>query len=307
MDLSALESSVKALETSLDSVGGWISASTILVVIGLVIEYWLPLRKLIAEIRKRPPFPWKLLMEMAGGVLVTVGVAGELWFQSRASSLQTFIRSDSHKLEALLNNEAALAGKDAAAARRTTALLQSVVMPLDLTDKQQSEIGTACERYSGRSVIVSANSSDIEGRILAPLVIDALIRAGIKATPAPAGGLAFEETAAGLTVRGPDRDFVETLAGSLDRTGELNVAVREPEKEDRAETVISVGVYPFKKPGSQASATVLSSLGAVANMAQQKSGTTGPICEIPIINGTAAPDLSKGSVQRILLTSDTTL
>src|ERR1017187_697372 len=113
MDLSALESAVKALETSLDAFEWWITVSTILVVLGLVIEYWFPLRELVEALKHRPPFPWKLIMEMVGGILVTLGVAGELWFQSRASNVQTFIRSDTHKIEAILNKEAGDARKDA--------------------------------------------------------------------------------------------------------------------------------------------------------------------------------------------------
>ena len=55
---------------------------------------------------------------MAGGALVTVGVAGELWFQSRASNIQTFIGSAATKLEALLDGKAADADKEAAIARK---------------------------------------------------------------------------------------------------------------------------------------------------------------------------------------------
>jgi hypothetical protein len=121
MDLSALESAVKPLERSLDSIEGWLTVSTVLVVVGLVIEYWYPFVGLIKSIRKSPPFPWKLLMEMIGGMLVTVGVVGELWFQSRASKIETFIRSDSHQIEALLNKEAADASREAAEANRTAA------------------------------------------------------------------------------------------------------------------------------------------------------------------------------------------
>src|ERR1035438_1608734 len=113
MDLSALESRVKALETSLDSLEGLITIATFLVVVGLIVEYWFPFRELIEAVKKRPPFPWGKVAEMIGGVLVTVGVAGELWFQSRASNVQTVIRSDTHQIEAILNKEAGDARKDA--------------------------------------------------------------------------------------------------------------------------------------------------------------------------------------------------
>jgi hypothetical protein len=114
MDLSSLERSVKALETSLDSIESWLTVSTVLVVIGLIIEYWHPLKDFIEALHKRPPFPWKESMEIVGGVLVTIGVAGELWFQSRASNLETLIRSDSHQIEAFLKKEVDDAQRDAA-------------------------------------------------------------------------------------------------------------------------------------------------------------------------------------------------
>lgn len=113
MDLSALERDVRALEISLDSMEFWITVSTLLVVVGLVVEYWFPLSELIEEIRKRHPFPWKKLAEMIGGVLVTIGVAGELSFQSIASNKGALIRAYSHQIEGLLNKEAGQARSEA--------------------------------------------------------------------------------------------------------------------------------------------------------------------------------------------------
>ncbi len=116
MDLSHIERAVN--ERSLESIEGRIAVSTVLVVVGLIIEYWFPLYELIQEIRKRPPFPWKKLMEMTGGVLVIVGVAGELGFQFRASYLQTRIRSDNQAIESLLveSTEKAVASAEKAVA-----------------------------------------------------------------------------------------------------------------------------------------------------------------------------------------------
>lgn len=100
MDLSSWTNSIKALETSLDSLDGWITAATLLVVIGLIIEYWHPLTELIDSIKNRPPFPWKQLQEIAGGILVTVGVAGELAFQFKATRVQSQFRSMDHFMQA---------------------------------------------------------------------------------------------------------------------------------------------------------------------------------------------------------------
>lgn len=174
MDLSALERKVKALETSLDSVETWLTVSTVAVIIGLVLEYWHDVVELVDAIKlrsRRPlffnfssPFPWKKLQAMAGGALVTVGVAGELWFQSRASNIQTFIRSDSHQIEALLDGKAADADKEAAIARKeakalekANLLLQADVIKLqeaarwrDFSKSQADELVTLTHKYMVR-------------------------------------------------------------------------------------------------------------------------------------------------------------
>ena len=249
MDLSALERRVSALETSLDSLEYWIAISTLLVVVGLIVEYWHPLSDVIKEIRKSPPFPWKKILEMTGGILVTVGVAGELWYQSRASNSQVLIRSATHEIEGLLNKQAADAEVRAKEAEKTTALLQSVIMPLDLNAEQQSKIGAACKRYAGRTVIVACNNpSDIEGRILASLIISALIRGGIKAKAPTTSGLTFDEIgSSGVTISGPDPGFVECLRGSLTDIGDLLVHVMPFENNGIRDMRVAVEMYPFKK------------------------------------------------------------
>jgi hypothetical protein len=77
------------------------------VVLGLLLEYWEPVRDFIAERRKSATaLPWKNLMELAGGFLITVGVAGELGFAYKASRVETKLRENNHQIEQLLNKEA---------------------------------------------------------------------------------------------------------------------------------------------------------------------------------------------------------
>jgi hypothetical protein len=119
MTLPELEQSIKTLENSLDVIEIWLAASTFLVVIGLFLEYWHEVRELIEKIRRRPPFPWKAFQGIIGGVLVTVGVAGELAMQFGASTIETDIRAKSHQVEAQLNQKASQASKDAETAKVT--------------------------------------------------------------------------------------------------------------------------------------------------------------------------------------------
>jgi hypothetical protein len=66
MDLSALQQEASRLEASLDSIESWLFISTLAVVIGLVIEYWFPLRDLLQEL-KHPPFPGRLYSRLWEG------------------------------------------------------------------------------------------------------------------------------------------------------------------------------------------------------------------------------------------------
>ncbi len=107
MDLSTLESTIKALESSLDSLGVWLTFWTALVVIGLVVEYAEDLKELIIK----RPFNWKLFRTMVGGFLITAGVAGELAIQFKEFRVETDLRSATHRVEGLLNKEAGDARK----------------------------------------------------------------------------------------------------------------------------------------------------------------------------------------------------
>lgn len=98
MDLSTLESIVKALEDSLDSWGNWLVFFTVLVVFGLLFEYYHEIRDLIRE----HPFRLRHFFRVAGAALVTLGVAGELFVEFKASSAETKLRDANRKVESLL-------------------------------------------------------------------------------------------------------------------------------------------------------------------------------------------------------------
>lgn len=118
MDLPQLESAIKALEKSLDSLSVWLTVWTALVVLGLGVELADDLRKIVKE----RPVKWtKHLLVIGGGLLITIGVAGELFVQFKASKVETFLRADSHQVEALLNQQAAEANKEAEEVRSEAA------------------------------------------------------------------------------------------------------------------------------------------------------------------------------------------
>jgi hypothetical protein len=146
MDLSALESSVRALERSLDSWSFWLVVSTLLVVVGLVLEYWHEVRDLIKE----RPFRWKQAQKILGAVLVIVGVAGELVIQFKASAVETDLRAANGKVTVALSKKAGdaqtsadNAAKDVGvaelAAGKANALAQSASLKVAALDKEAGD------------------------------------------------------------------------------------------------------------------------------------------------------------------------
>jgi hypothetical protein len=116
MDLSALESISKALEESLDFWGLMLLLATALVVIGLVIEYWHDVQEFWVRLTwPMASFPWDKFTALVGGILVTIGVAGELFVTYKASRVETKLRDNSHKIEAFLTQKAG----DAATSAKT--------------------------------------------------------------------------------------------------------------------------------------------------------------------------------------------
>jgi hypothetical protein len=107
MDLSELERISKALEKSLDFWGLLLLAATAFVVIGLVVEYWHDVKEFWIIVHwPMAAFPWDKFKTLIGGILVTIGVAGELFVTYRASRVETDLRNNSHKIEALLRQQA---------------------------------------------------------------------------------------------------------------------------------------------------------------------------------------------------------
>jgi hypothetical protein len=167
MDLSALESKVKASEISLDLLDRLITLSTFVVVAGLIVEYWFSFRELLEAIKKRPPFPWKKVMEFSGGVLVVLGVAGELWYQSRAATVQTSIRADSQTIEGLLDKEAAEANERAKQLEKENLSLQAEVSKLrwrKLSDEQKAVACSMAQQQMAEMLMVEFQPDDQEAK-----------------------------------------------------------------------------------------------------------------------------------------------
>src|SRR6266568_3969617 len=121
--------SVESLEASVDKLRHWLTFWTLVVAVGLILEYrkqlWAIALLSVKIIRlKSTPFDrciWRRLCIISiGGILVTIGVMGELWIEFRASRVENDLRLANAKVIADLNKDAEAARKESASIRRET-------------------------------------------------------------------------------------------------------------------------------------------------------------------------------------------
>lgn len=186
--LSALQHNISKLETSLDSLEHWLALMTGLVVLGLVLEYWHEIPEAVATLKQA--WSWKPLLIIAGAILITVGVAGELAVQFIASAKETDLRKANDAVFSGLNSEAATARKQAGDAverasnaderasknekeaarlrklaedeRLARIKIEESVAWRRITKDQQSKIGARLKRFAGQRVRPSYNVNDTE-------------------------------------------------------------------------------------------------------------------------------------------------
>jgi hypothetical protein len=175
MDLSALQSAAKALEGSLDTLGFWLYASTALVVIGLITEYRHEVVEFWEEVRRPAAmFPWQKFWAIAGGVLVTVGVAGELIVGISASRKEGNLRIINHQIEALLTDEASKNEREAAQLRMDAEEMKQAFAPRHLDTAQVSAISLELSHFAKQPVVAISNPFDAEASIFAAEILSAL-------------------------------------------------------------------------------------------------------------------------------------
>jgi hypothetical protein len=185
MDLSALQAAAKDLESSLDSLGFWLFASTAIVVIDLIVEYRQEVVEFWEEVRRPAAmFPWHKFWAITGGILVTVGVAGELIVGIKASRRESDLRTINHQIEGLLTDQASENNREArqleevAEGERLTRIkLEKEIAPRTLDDAAREQMGKDLSKFSshfsGRKVKVSSYSGDAEGIVFSLEIIDA--------------------------------------------------------------------------------------------------------------------------------------
>jgi hypothetical protein len=89
------------------------------------------------------------VLVIAGGILITVGVAGELFVQFKASGKETELRKANDEIFASLNAEAATARNDAAAAIERAAKADECA---SLNEKEAARLSKVAEDERGARI-----------------------------------------------------------------------------------------------------------------------------------------------------------
>ena len=158
----ASELSQAVLEQRIDELSRALLFWTFIVVVGLILEYGYDGLK---EADKKNVFRWSKLFSSFGGILVVVGVAGELFVQFPASRAENSLRQ-------LNDNENSELRSKATELQNQNLQLEKLIQPRRLSGKEQCDIGAALSQFKGMAVGISyrdAESYFFGGQIAAAL------------------------------------------------------------------------------------------------------------------------------------------
>jgi hypothetical protein len=159
MDIPTLEAAVRTLEHSIGVFTWCLLGSTFVVSLGLILEYWHPVSEFIEELRwPMSIFRWPKFMEIAGGILVTIGVLGEFGFTLEVFVLEGRLEQANHAIRDTLTAKLGEADQMAktALSDSSTALSQATDA-LTKAGKAQESLGKA-EDEANRAQTASSNA-----------------------------------------------------------------------------------------------------------------------------------------------------
>jgi hypothetical protein len=234
------------LQAQSDSLAHWLLLWTIVVALGLVVEYapdiWKAAGSALGFLLRKRPFDHSTLKRtVIGGILITVGVIGEAWIELRMPEVAAKIQSKNDLLIASLNYEAG-------EARKIAAQLETAMANRDLTPEQQHRIAEACRAFSGKIVYIRSYPNDVEAARLIMQLKTALEphirvedRTGQLLATWDSPGLVL-----GIRIQPAEgeRAFAEALVKTFRREGSLSVEDLSPLGAGQALTEILVGVKP---------------------------------------------------------------
>jgi hypothetical protein len=145
MDIPALEAAVRGLEHSIGVFTWCLLGSTFVVSLGLILEYWHPVSEFIDELKwPMSVFRWPTFMEIAGGILVTIGVLGEFGFTLEVFVLEGRLEQANHAIRDTLTAKLGEADKMAKTAVSDSSIAFSQAKDaLSKAGKAEASLGKA--------------------------------------------------------------------------------------------------------------------------------------------------------------------
>ena len=166
---------IRALETQVDVLAGWLAFWTALVVLGLMFEYgaavatWSPWK-----VKNPLSFFWVPMWVFIGGGLIVGGVAGELYVEFVASRAEHSLREYSDATNAALERAAREADKQAKQLEQENLKLKAAIKPRELTKLEANALLDTCRRFPGHTIKIRSYLLDSEGLFLAVQILRVL-------------------------------------------------------------------------------------------------------------------------------------
>lgn len=212
MDASALAKAVSVAEDKLDSLSLWLFWATFAVVVGLIIEYAPSVRKLVSETTPHWSERRELLFELVGGVLITVGVAGELVIQFLGAHQETELRKFNDEYVATIQH-----GTEAL--RSENLALEARIQPRRLSPEQQKSLANLLVKFPGKTVRVTSYALDVEGAMLGTQILRVANGAGLPIDPRLLSEGALGSLMTGISVTGTDAAMISVVLSALESFG----------------------------------------------------------------------------------------
>jgi hypothetical protein len=254
------------LEDSIDSLGNWLIVSTVVVVIGLSIELYHPLRVLMHK------YDWWVMLEVTGSGLVAIGVAGELFVEFWAHRQEHKLRLVNSEIEAASQRKLkaaderiaeyaarvkeaeasiAIAGKDAAQARLELAKLKA---PRRIDPEHIPAYISLLSNFAGQKYTLSVSSDPDAMDLLKS--IDGILTSSKWIWTKPIGQIMMGDRANSVTAKGiilryasdkwPDFQGAVLALFSAFKAEQFDVSFGiDPTLETAAELNIVVGTKPL--------------------------------------------------------------
>lgn len=266
IDIDSLRRAITTLEGRIDSLEIWLAVMTAVVVIGLILEYIPEIREEFKSFREKRT--WKPLLITAGAVLITVGVAGELLVQFRASHDESALRSANDQVFAALNTAAATARKEAsevseraaqdekdeAALKKIAAdeqlarmKLEAEIQPRTLSLQQQQQLADVAKGFVGHGVELFSYIGDAEGARFGGMIKAGLLKGKIIVSDRRNSvAIANAPEPEGVDITDNDHALAVAISGCLTAAHVVNKIVPRVGVANRGYSTIYVGGKPFE-------------------------------------------------------------